>query len=305
METQNYSHPSVSQELVDLLACPKTREPLILENGKLKTHSSPGQKEYSVKNNIPILFCSETPFNISEQKTQDRVSTAYEEIRFRTYGSRLYHQSISDYLLAQVNHGTLLDLGCGNGYVYELSSLRPELIVGMDLSFDMLSLAQKRMQHLVQGDACKLPFKDEKFDHVMARGLLHHLPRPKDGVQEITRSLKKGGRFVAFEPHRNFLTTLPRILARQTKHFDDDHKNFSVRELRELIEPELEITRIEYVGFLAYPLLAFPDLINFEKWLPFKWIPRVLMTLDGFIGKLPLIKHLSWALLVKARKRIS
>jgi 2-polyprenyl-3-methyl-5-hydroxy-6-metoxy-1,4-benzoquinol methylase len=58
----------------------------------------------------------------------------------------------------------------------------------------MLERAQRRLADcsgeidLVQADACRLPFADDSFDVVFARGLLHHLPDP--GSTRIARSFR-------------------------------------------------------------------------------------------------------------------
>jgi glycogen(starch) synthase len=63
----------------------------------------------------------------------------------------------------------------------------------------MLDEARKRCPptvKLVQADARRLPFGDGEFDAVVALDLFPHLPDLTDGVRELQRVLRVGGRFV-------------------------------------------------------------------------------------------------------------
>lgn len=51
---------------------------------------------------------------------------------------------------------------------------------------------------MVQADLCALPFNDSSFDFVYSYGVLHHLPSPKDGLQELVRAVKPGAQVVAY-----------------------------------------------------------------------------------------------------------
>jgi SAM-dependent methyltransferase len=48
----------------------------------------------------------------------------------------------------------------------------------------------------VRADGRKVPFEDDSCDVVLAGFYLNHLRRPLDGVVEIRRVLRRGGRFV-------------------------------------------------------------------------------------------------------------
>ena len=65
-----------------------------------------------------------------------------------------------------------------------------------------------------------------------------------------------------------------------------------------MIENVFEITEKKYIGYLAYPLLGFPDIINFK--IPI-WLGRILIAIDNLISK-SWFKKLSWSLLVRATK---
>ena len=63
-------------------------------------------------------------------------------------------------------------------------------------------------------------------------------------------------------------------------------------------EAGFKITEKRYIGYLAYPLLGFPDIIKFPISIE---VGRFFMWLDEQISKTP-IKKLSWSLMVRGEK---
>ncbi|GAB3860812.1 hypothetical protein GCM10027610_102370 [Dactylosporangium cerinum] len=65
----------------------------------------------------------------------------------------------------------------------------------------MLAKAQEKGNGgLVLADAGRLPFADGSVDAVFAAGLVMHLPDPVDGLRELARVTRAGGRLVLFHP---------------------------------------------------------------------------------------------------------
>ncbi|ARI78902.1 class I SAM-dependent methyltransferase [Halobacillus mangrovi] len=94
------------------------------------------------------------------------------------------------------NH--IADLGCGDGYgAYKLYK-EGYRVTGLDLSQDMIERANKRLEmdrlSFVQGDLTKLPFQDESFDGLMAVNSLEWTEIPYEGLEEMKRVLKPGGK---------------------------------------------------------------------------------------------------------------
>lgn len=242
--------------------------------------------------------------NKNEIKTQDFVADYYENVRYQEPYSRLYHDWWFKKMIELVNppaDGLILDNGCGTGYLAEF--LKNKKIVGLDISLSMLRNAQKRYPFLVNADAQKLPFKDERFDCVFAKALLHHLPEPEKAIQEIRRVLKSGGRVIFCDTLHSLLSALPRRLARKTEHFSKEHKNMREAVLIKLINPYFKIRKIYYFGYIAYPLLGFPDILDVFKYFPCKmFLAKILIRLDELIGKVPLINKQAWGIMVVGDK---
>lgn len=100
--------------------------------------------------------------------------------------------------------GLVLDAGCGDGIDLANQARRAGVeIVGAELSDGGCQASFERSlafpaAHVVQADLCRLPFDDDSFDFVYSYGVLHHLPSPKEGIQELVRVLKPGARVAAY-----------------------------------------------------------------------------------------------------------
>jgi len=103
---------------------------------------------------------------------------------------------------------SLLDVGCGTGD--DVLALAARLLpggtaVGLDHSTVMLAEARRRsaMSQLPvefhAGNACSLPFEDDRFDACRAERTLVHVVDPALAVTEMVRVTRPGGRVVLFE----------------------------------------------------------------------------------------------------------
>lgn len=287
-----------------IIRCPDCRASLEDQPGGLRCDAC--RRDFPIDHGIPDLIGSTEQVNLGELATQDQVSEFYEEARYQRPYSREFHRRSLLQMCDLVKlEGRVLDAGCGNGFFFEVA--RPQLpgaaeLVGLDLSNEMLAKARRHHGRLVRGDAARLPFADGVFDTVLARSLLHHLPDPELGAREMARVLRPGGELVVLDTHKTVLSTIPRALANRGEHFDEDHKNFRTREITELLARHLKVEDVQYMGYVAYPLLGFPDLIDFGRFLPMRVISAPLIQIDQMLARLPGLRRLGWGIFVKARR---
>src|SRR2546428_11968017 len=92
---------------------------------------------------------------------------------------------------------SILDVGCGPGYVSAAAAERGAMPIGLDFSEEMIAIAKKKFPTIEfrQGDAQNLPFPDASVDRVVASFALLHLANPERAMTEAARVLKPGGRF--------------------------------------------------------------------------------------------------------------
>lgn len=187
-------------------------------------------------------------------------------------------------------HGKILDNGCGPGYFCK-NYLNDYKIIGVDISEDMLVHAKKNLNEAILGNSENLPFLDNYFDVIISRSLIHHLVNPQKGIDEVSRTLKPGGRALFIDPIATLASSLPRKLLNKTRFFSSEHKNFNIKELVKMIKKSgLKITRVEYTNYIGYAMVSAPDIFNPLKYLPFKSkIAGLLLFIDDMLSKIPLV----------------
>jgi len=90
---------------------------------------------------------------------------------------------------------------------------------------------------------------------------------------------------------------------RLSSHFSGNHRAFSYGELMRIMRgSNFEIITVERFGFLAYPF-GFPDIIPFSKLMPIRLFPAIIR-LDEILGKIPLVRGLSFSVIITARRRV-
>lgn len=107
---------------------------------------------------------------------------------------------------------TILDVGCGAGFLSNELAQAGHYVTGVDLSESSLAVARqydttKSVNYLV-ADAFVLPFKDASFDAVCAMDFLEHVEYPDQVIKEFSRVLKPDGKFFFHTFNRNFFAWL-------------------------------------------------------------------------------------------------
>lgn len=89
----------------------------------------------------------------------------------------------------------ILDIACGAGRDY---FAKYGSVVGVDLSFEALTIAKKEYDLVIQSGVNKLPFPDNTFDYVVSSDFFGHIrSEDKDEImKEIYRVLKPEGKTV-------------------------------------------------------------------------------------------------------------
>lgn len=104
----------------------------------------------------------------------------------------------------------VLDVGCGSGAVTREIARRvgpTGSVVGLDQSPGLLAIARELARdaglldrlEFADGDALRLPFRDDSFDAALAVTVLAHIPHGEDAVPELVRVVRPGGRIGVFD----------------------------------------------------------------------------------------------------------
>ncbi len=101
---------------------------------------------------------------------------------------------------------SVLDAGCGDGYLLEALQEKGDRIAGVDLSLTALRRARERLggeAQLTQAFLEALPFGDNAFDVVVSAHTLEHVKRLSEAVAELKRVARR--RLVVLVPCQEYL----------------------------------------------------------------------------------------------------
>jgi SAM-dependent methyltransferase len=104
----------------------------------------------------------------------------------------------------------VLDAGCGEGRHCFGCLERGARVVGLDLDFDSLRLASRRLRQrageldslgaMNQGDAFHLPYRTGTFDRIICSEVMEHVHDYKGAARELARVTKPGGQLAITIP---------------------------------------------------------------------------------------------------------
>ena len=97
--------------------------------------------------------------------------------------------------------GNVLDVACGTGEMMVELAKQGCTVTGVDISEEMLEIVRIKVngERLMAADAEHLPFKDESFDAVTCAFGVRNFVHSEQGISEMLRVLKSGGRMVILE----------------------------------------------------------------------------------------------------------
>lgn len=133
----------------------------------------------------------------------------------------------------------VLDIGCGDGsYTLEFASFDVKSIVGVDPAAVAIDAANKKANAVGVSEVVKFKvgnvynlsevLGDERFDCVVLRGVLHHLPDPEKAIHCISGM---SGTVIILEP--NGYNPILKILERYSRyHIEHEERSFFSTQLQ-------------------------------------------------------------------------
>lgn len=94
--------------------------------------------------------------------------------------------------------GTILDVGCGDGFFAWSVYQQQKIDVGIDVKESLWKEAKARGNYkkVMVYDGERIPFVDNSFDTVVSNCVLEHVPKAGKLIKEMSRVCKKGGKVI-------------------------------------------------------------------------------------------------------------
>ena len=136
---------------------------------------------------------------------------------------------------AEIVSGRVLEIGTGMGYGIKVVAPSAKEFITIDKS-EAYAETLPENTSFRQMVAPPLQFEDESFDYVISFQVIEHIKQDKEFVKEVSRVLKKGGKFIVSTPNA------PMSLTRNPWHV----REYRGEELRELLKSEF--SEVEMLG---------------------------------------------------------
>lgn len=188
---------------------------------------------------------------------------------------------------------TILDYGCGGGWLSLLLLNWGFGVVGVDVSGNMVRNAKLvcRKADFIICDAMRLPFRNNVFDCTIGISILHHLNLEKT-FRELKRISISESSFLFMEPNLlNPLSAIGRKLFPMEAHTKGE-KQFTPGSLRAAFDSTTSFILERYFAlfFLSFPAARLFRILGVT---PNLFLVRSIAFLESAMEKLPGIRHLN------------
>lgn len=116
----------------------------------------------------------------------------------------------------------ILNFGCGQGHDNIDFADQSRFVVGIDIEpFEEWSGLKVQNSNFIVCNGCFLPFKDNSFDIIFVKDVLHHINECDLVLREILRAVKTNGTVYILESNRyNPISYLHMTLLKKHQHFN-------------------------------------------------------------------------------------
>jgi len=118
---------------------------------------------------------------------------------------RLADTIFSVFYLNAIQHGRLLEVGCGSGRMLKSMQDKGWDVVGVDPDPIAIKKAKSKGLIVYQGILADQEFKNDSFDAIALSHVIEHVPDPLRLLNECERILKPGGHLVLITPNTDSL----------------------------------------------------------------------------------------------------
>lgn len=197
----------------ELFACPECQGKLSVTETSHKIICKCCNANFSICESIPVFY----PVDNQEVATLEdahwsSLSNDHQNL-YENMPDESYQFFINKFSLESNTTG--LEIGCGDGPFSR--RLHTTNNYGIDVSLPLLKISHNMVA--VQGNALRLPFKNNVFDWIIYAYSLHHMPDTQIAITEAVRVLKPGGKIFFIDPNLyhpiRYLTREPKCFFRK------------------------------------------------------------------------------------------
>ena len=135
----------------------------------------------------------------------EKIADHFSDTRYKAW------PQVEHFLKSIPKHSVVCDVGCGNG---KYLGVNPDLImIGTDITHNLLKICNERNQNVFRADGLVLPVKTSSVDYCISIAVIHHFSNPnlrKKALTELLRITKPGGKILvtvwALEQNKKFKT---------------------------------------------------------------------------------------------------
>lgn len=140
------------------------------------------------------------------------------------------------YKAAEIVSGDVLEIGTGVGYGVDVVAPAASTFTTIDKSVPQFESPLPDNTTFCQMSVPPLAFADESFDYVISFQVIEHIERDAEFVREVSRVLRKGGKFIVSTPNA------PMSLTRNPWHV----REYRIEELKALLNRSF--SKVECLG---------------------------------------------------------
>jgi 2-polyprenyl-3-methyl-5-hydroxy-6-metoxy-1,4-benzoquinol methylase len=131
---------------------------------------------------------------------------------------------------------TVLEAGCGDGFLLETLEGAGASLTGVELSETRIERARVRAPHasLIQADIREMPVPSQAYDATICTEVLEHVPDPQRAVSELKRVTKPGGIVLVTVPNELNWRLARAALLRFPVRIPDHVNSFSRRSMNRM-----------------------------------------------------------------------
>lgn len=164
----------------------------------------------SVKNQVTPYSDAEVSKKGQVTRMFDKIAPYYDNLnRVLSLGIDVLWRKKAINLLKKENPKTILDIATGTAdlAIEAARTIKPDQIIGMDISVNMLKIGEEKINKkglsdvikLEAGDSENLQYESDSFDAVMAAFGVRNFENLEKGLAEMFRVLKPGGTMMVLE----------------------------------------------------------------------------------------------------------